>query len=67
MSAGFDGAPSSIPDFTISEPTHQFMGRFGGGVELLNSNNVLLKIQYDSRIAGHYSSWNGLAKLGVEF
>jgi len=67
VSAGFEGAPSSIPDFTISEPSHSVMARVGGGLELLNSNSVVLKIQYDERLAGHYSSWNGLAKLGIEF
>ncbi|HEY0301988.1 MAG TPA: autotransporter domain-containing protein, partial [Rhizomicrobium sp.] len=67
VSAGFDGAPPSIPNFTITEPSHTFMGRVGGGIELLNAGDVLLKVEYDSRLAGHYSSWNGMAKLGVEF
>ena len=37
------------------------------GVELVSTDNLLLRAQYDARFAGRYSDWDGVVKIGLQF
>ena len=67
ISAGFEGAPPTVPDMTVKQDAHDVLGRVSAGVELLSTDSLLLRAQYDERFAGHYDDWDGVVKIGMQF
>ena len=66
-SASFAGAPPTIAPFTIASSIDKVVADVAAGVDLLATDGMVLRLEYDGRFGEDTRQHGGAAKLSVPF
>jgi uncharacterized protein with beta-barrel porin domain len=65
--AGFAGAPIGTTPFTITTSIDHVVANAGAGVDLIDTNGMVLDLQYDGQSGEQTTQHGGAIKLSVPF